>query len=292
MNGILVSSIKFPNNYLLDVIGSDCKREVRDFPDGIADIDIVNFVIDIMGEVVDAVHSDFSCNGSDGVYFKLDDGRMPMELVISIDSLRHILAFPPVIKGIETWMSLNVVKKLLINHPNLLATINQKDNWLDKVAEIIHNNYKNEIINHECSSINAGIEKLNWQKMAIKMFSFINLGLLEDGKVLLYEEKRNKYSMGNKTYILVKSLRNGDLEDSVNFGEDYYDKQIYFQLVEELFNGKKILTPKSLLIVDKPLKGDKSRAKLRTINVGNSEYIFKSNVVITRMRGSKYANKR
>ncbi len=298
MNKELVESIRLPDDSILEQTRTrdgnklQYTQSAKEFVSGVPNQEEVEFVIDNLGEAVAAAHSDFCCNGNDQNYFIVDTGTQIYEMTFDLTSLRHLFGIYE-----DNWQRTQLCKKLKELHPELRRTIASKSTWLDKINAVLNPTYKNDILDHECAASNSSIEKLNWQKMAIKIFSFINMGLLEEGTTFFYTENRNRYSTGKPTYLLVRSLRNGELEDPVNRGKRYYNKQLIIQLVED-YDGS--LTPQSIYIVNKTMRLNGQRL-LFNIDMYNDygigrksdskKYINARRATITRKKGDRYAEK-
>lgn len=292
----LVRSIQLPNDQILNTTSGNYRTRAQDFVTGVADRAEVEFVIDNLGEAVEAAHQDFCCNGNDKNYFVIDTGTDRMyEMTFDLASLRHLFG----IFG-NKWQQTELCEKLKSDHPDLRRRIGNRNlTWIDQIQEAFNPQYKTEIITHECSDSNELKEKLNWQKMMIKIFAFINMGKLEDGTTIFYKENRNQYSKGKPSYLMIRSLRNGELENIEKKNSQYYDKQLIIKLVEEEYQGQICLTPQSIYIVNKPLKLDGSRDRtggriyLEDYGIKNDNIMYKffRTIRVVRKRGDKYAGK-
>lgn len=288
MNQPLVSNIMLPNISVLE--DDSIKKRSNDLSTENADPIYVDFVIDNLAEVINAYHQDFCCN--DRIFFTIQYGKEKKDMTFDFSALRHLIALPA---NKNAWKTTAVVRKLVYNHPTLTSVINSRQPWLDQIVSILHYSYKQDIKNHECFSNNSSIEKLNWKKMAVKIFSLINVGLLETGTTFLYVEERNMYSNGKTRYLLIRSLRNGDLENVVNCNDPYYNKQLAIVFVEDVYNGYVELEPESIMIIDKPLNQDKTRDKkcfnAKNIELLGSKFKFKAIPTIMRVSGERYVDK-
>lgn len=288
MNHELVESITLSDDSILDKRESDFRRNAKDLQTGAAKEDEVRYVVKYIKEASDAFKSDFYM--PKGPTFRVHAKDQILNMVFDESSAPHLYGF-----SANTYRNASLYEYMTTRHPNIKSQLGSRClNELEKLSVLLNPVYMEEIIAHECSEENSPKYKLNWQKMMLKIFDMINLGLLEDGSSILYKEVRNKYSIGKPSYLLVRSLRNGELEDASKKNERYYDRQLFLKLVEENINGYVYLVPQSIYLVKKDLDLNGQREKIRNIKLSDygigesTSYNYYAHAYIERIKGNEY----
>jgi hypothetical protein len=110
--------------------------------------------------------------------------------------------------------------------------------------------------------------KLNWDKIAEKVFCFLNIGILSENDTIYY---RHNISIKNvKDYVLVRDV----ISEGVN-------GQIRMQLTTSKIGNEEILVPTSIMYIE-------NAQKSRGIKVLEKEYQFAGKATITKKEGGNY----
>lgn len=202
---------------------------------------ITNFL-----QAVDAYYDDFDPNKI--VYItKMDD--VDLYLCFDVENLAHILGLP----DYKVLYEARIINDIIANQ-NANNRLSSK-NWIN-VFKNIFSNKKDVIIAHDSDENNVNDPKLNWDKIAEKVFCFLNLGIISHGQTIVYREDVKRGT--EKNYVLVR-----------NVITDKTVGKIMMQFVKEKVKGKLVFTPVSIIFRENNME------KMKNIRMNGKNYIFK-----------------
>lgn len=245
MNREYVENLERPNNDP-EMVKLRADKLIKDvFPR-----DLVEYTMNTFLEATEAYYDDYD---SKKLYYILELNQKMVALCFDVENLAHIFGIP---NG-HIWQQAVIINKLIENRriPN--------DKWLSTFKQIF-SEFKEEILAYETDKKNEDDDSLNWDKIAEKVFCFLNLGVLSEGDTVAYREKisRNK----DAEYVLSRDV----ISKGIN-------GKIMMLIVPER-DGSSIMVPKSIVFEENVSK------KGRPIRMGKKDYIFDSFVTINQVR--------
>lgn len=206
-------------------------KEVRElvkdksYTESLIDYAITNFLksLDAYKEHYDA----------DRTYYRVSLTNKDRNLVIFHESLAHLL-------GLPNYRYLQ--KAVIINDiiSRYYPRLNSR-NALTVFTSVIKNSaLKEEIIDFDIDPNNENEEKLNWDKIAYKVFCFLNLGVISEKETFSQQILRNRFTSPNSPDVILTRQAYDGLGNTIRL-----------ELFEEDFPDGKILVPRSIRMIKK-----------------------------------------
>ena len=215
--------------------------------------DTIEYAIDNFLQAAGAYYDDFD---PQKLYYKVKLIGKTRNICFDIENLAHLLGLPN---------SKYLLQATIIND-RLSTRVNSK-NWLNVFKELFLND-KEDIVAFDSNPDNSEEQKLNWDKIAEKVFCFLNIGILSEGETLHY---RHDISLDKvKDYVLTRDV----ISNGIN-------GQIRMQVTIQKLGNEEILVPTSIIFVEKP-------PKVKKIKMLDKEYQFAGKATIFQFMGGNY----
>lgn len=249
MNEAYVKNLSKPNSNE-EAIHREARELIVDYT---FNQDIISYVIDNFLEATEAYYDDFDPNK---LYYMVQLQDKTRNLCFDVENLAHLLGLPNYKYLLEA---------TIIN--NKLTTNIDSKNWLTAFKDLFTNN-KADIVIHDSNPDNESLKKLNWDKIATKVFTFLNIGILSEGSTFYY---RHNVARNNvKDYVLIRNIISKELSG-----------QIRIQLTTQRIGNEEILVPTSIMFEENAQKSPR-------ISVLGKDYVFAGKVTITQKKGGNY----
>lgn len=249
MNEAYVKNLSKPNSNE-EAVHKESKELIADYT---FNSDIISYAIDNFLEATTAYYDDFDPNK---LYYMVQLQDKTRNLCFDIENLAHLLGLP----------NYKYLLEATIINNKLTTNLNSK-NWLIAFKDLFTNN-KLDIVSHDSNPDNESLKKLNWDKIATKVFCFLNIGILSQGDTLYY--RHNVARNNAKDYVLIRNIISKDLSG-----------QIRIQLTTQRIGNEEILVPTSIMF-------EENAQKSKIISMLDKEYIFQGKVTITQKKGGNY----
>ena len=196
--------------------------------------ELINYAMTNFLKSLDAYLTDYD---SEKRYYKITLADKDRNLVIYHQNLAHLLGLP----DYRVLQEAAVIYDLLMKRHTYLNSRNCLRIFTSLIKDAAS---KAEIIEHDTDEENYYVDKLNWDKIAYKVFCFLNLGVISENTTLyhqLNQTKRNdRYTFFTPPdVILLRKVYSNDKDDCLRF-----------ELDEEFDGEDKILVPRSIKVVD------------------------------------------
>lgn len=219
--------------------------------------DLIEYSITNLLESAQAYYDDCDPNK---LYYKVSLKNTTRNFCFDIQYLPHLLGLP----NIKILIEAAIMSKLI-------TVKTSPDNWFEVFRKTLEDN-KQEIIDFDSDPSNQEEKKLNWDKIAEKVFAFLNMGILSSGDTYYYRENvstKNKIT----NYLMVRPLVNNKIQG-----------HIIIQFIMTEVNGEEVFIPTSIRFDRQGMKKIKS--------VGGKQYIFEGKITkIEQMQGGQYGKK-
>jgi len=249
MNEAYVKELSKPNGNE-EAIHKDAKELITDYT---FNPDIISYAIDNFLEATEAYYDDYDPNK---LYYMVQLQDKTRNLCFDIENLAHLLGLPN-----HTYL----LEATIINKK--LTTKLSSKNWLTAFKNLFINN-KSDIVIHDSNPDNESLKKLNWDKIATKVFCFLNIGILSQGNTFYYRHNVSKNNV--KDYVLIRNIISKDLSG-----------QIRIQLTTQKLGNEEILVPTSIMFEENAQKSPR-------ISMLGRDYVFAGKVTITQKKGGNY----
>lgn len=166
------------------------------------------------------------------VYYTVRFDNFKEDICFDINHVYHLFGLPTV-KELSDFCD---VSHCLDNNDdnNIRGEYRKTDDFI-KFYTSLFKNYGNLLIQYDSQEKN---KKLNWDKVSLKLFAFLNLGVFSEGKTYAFRNlSKNKKASTMQEYIFERKplTKNVGVENTIRM-----------ELVENIDNGKRVLVPKSL----------------------------------------------
>lgn len=166
------------------------------------------------------------------IYYTVRFDTRKIDICFDLNNIYHLLGLPPM-SNTSDFCDINYClnKKSNIKFKKL-----RRESL--KFYTCLFHNCEDLLIEYDSNSVNEFDKKLNWDKISLKAFSFLNLGILSDGITYIQRNKTKNYHPDTlQEYIFVRKPLSSNCSEN---------NSIRMTLIEHSENGKKFLVPKSL----------------------------------------------
>ena len=166
------------------------------------------------------------------VYYTVRFDTKKIDICFDLNNIYHLLGLTT-INNVSDFCDINYC---LREKTNIKFQKLRKESL--KFYTCLFHNCEDLLIEYDSNSINEFDKKLNWDKLSLKAFTFLNLGVLNEGVTFIQRNKtKNKHPDTLQEYIFVRKPLSTDYSEN---------DSIRMTLIEQYENGKKFLVPKSL----------------------------------------------
>ena len=254
MNQSYVENLSRPNND-----HSEIYKEAKELVENkVFSVDIIKYAIENFLESEQAYYDDYDPNK---LYYKVQLQEKTRSLCFDIENLAHLLGLP----NYKYLSEVAVMSELIKNKTN-------SKNWL-RVFSTILSSYKNDIINYDSNENNLEKKKLNWDKIAEKVFSFLNLGILSEGDTYYFRHNISPKKYKIEKYVMIRQIISKGIGG-----------QLRIQFTSQYIGEEEILVPTSIQFIN-------DVQKKSIIKMNGNEYKYGGKVSIFQKQGGNYGNK-
>jgi len=254
MNQTYVENLLRPNNDHYEIY-KEAKELIKD---KVFSVDIIKYAIENFLESEQAYYDDYDPNK---LYYKVQLQDKTRSLCFDIENLPHLLGLP----NYKYLQEAAVMSTLIKNKTN-------SKNWLSVFSSIL-SSYKNDIISYDSNIDNIGEKKLNWDKIAEKVFSFLNLGILSDGDTYYFRHNISPKKYKIEKFVMTRQIISKGIEG-----------QLRIQFTSQYIGTEEILVPTSIQFVE-------NVQKQPIIRMNGNEYKYVGKVSIFQKQGGNYGKK-
>ena len=194
---------------------------------------LINYAITNFLKSLDAYLTDYD---SEKRYYRITLADQDRNLVIFHQNLAHLLGLP----DYRVLQEAAIINDLLIKRHAYLNSHNCLRIFTILIRDAAS---KAAIIDHDTDEYNYDVDKLNWDKIAYKVFCFLNLGLLSEKESYYYQLRK---SNPNDRYM---NRRDSDVIIMREIYSSGANKCLRFELNKEKYGDDEILIPRSIRVV-------------------------------------------
>ena len=251
MNQTYVENLKRPNNDQEEIY-KDPKELISH---KVFSKDILTYAIENFLESAEAYYDDYDPNK---LYYKVYLANKTRNLCFDVENLPHLLGIP----NHKYLIQASIINKLVREKTT-------SSNWLEVFKSTLET-YKEDIINYDSNPYNINENKLNWDKVAEKVFAFLNLGILSIGDTYCF---RHNVSINKvQDYVMTRDLISKEING-----------RIKIQFTIEKNGTEEYLVPTSIQYEENYNRGP--------IVMNEKKYIFDSKLTIEQKQGGHYGKK-
>ncbi len=223
------SDLEYKIKYVITLSRVKYENVIKNAQHGVFTTYEREFIIEVIKNFFNAQELYYDDYDPNKVYYTVRFDDRKMDIYFDLENMYHLFGLP----RINDLSEFEDIVYCLKNSKNLKHK--KTGEFLEFYSEFFKK-YEDDIANYDSNEENENKKKINWDKVAIKLFSFLNLGVFSKGQTIAYrDKKRTKKELQEYIFIRFPLSENVDSNNTVRM-----------ILIEENLNGKTVLVPKSL----------------------------------------------